>query len=253
MNPPSAQTVLLAFAPMIDSELSRFVLRHHGISFREERHLFGWASLIALFRGGTLQIPLLSGAGLALAGPRAIADHFDRIAPAENRLVPVDPRLASEVEADWQRFNGVLASATAVIGYYYLLPQRAVMIEPFSRGVPGAEARALKVVYPALAGLFKLLLRLDADHVREALAQTRAFFDETDRRVADGRAYLAGDRLTLSDIALATACAPVLLPQNYGSPMPPLGHMPSELRAIISEMRDHKTAQFVEEIFRKHR
>ena len=249
----TAPWTLLTFAPMIDSELSRFVLNHYAVGYRETPHLFGWASILALFRGGTPQIPLLSGRRPSLAGPRAIADHFEAICPVETKLIPANGLLSTQIDADLARFNGILASATAVLGYYHLLPHRAIMIEPFSRGVPAIEATVLKAIYPAFAGLFKILLQLSAAHARDALDQTRAIFDETDRRLADGRQYLVGDCLTLSDLALATAAAPVLLPQNYGSPMPPLALMPAELQAIISEMRQHETARFVERIFRDHR
>jgi glutathione S-transferase len=253
MDSTTVPAALLTFPPMIDSELSRFVLNHYGVAYREEPHIFGWASILALFRGGTVQIPLFSGKGASLAGPRAMVDHFETNHPIEKRLIPANSVLSTQVEADWYRFNGILAGATAVLGYYHLLPHRAIMIEPFCRGVPKIEASMLTSNYSVFAGLFKLLLQLNAMHARDALTQTRAIFDETDRRLADGRQYLVGDYLTLSDIALATAAAPVLLPEGYGSPMPPIEHMPSQLQAIISEMRQHETARFVEKIFRNHR
>jgi len=244
---------LLVFAPMIDSEFARFILRHYGVAYAEEPHLFGWASLLALFRGMTFQIPLLTGAGPALGGPERIAAHFETIVPPEKRLIPEDGMLAAQVAADMQRFHGTLGDQTGVIGYYHLLPERALMMEPFTRGIPAGEARVLARIYPAFAGLFKLLLRLNPAHAAEALDQTRILFEEVDRRLADGRAFLVGDRLTLSDLALATAAAPVLLPPNYGSPMPPFDAMPSALKAIVLELRQHPTAKYVERIFRDYR
>jgi hypothetical protein len=44
---------LLTFAPMVDSETSRFILRHYGIDYRERPHVFAWGSLLALWRGST--------------------------------------------------------------------------------------------------------------------------------------------------------------------------------------------------------
>ena len=243
---------LLTFAPMIDSELSRLVLGNYGIAYREVRHLFGWASILALFRGGTVQIPLLSWEKRSIAGPRAMVEYFDAHCASEKRLVPTDTFLSAQVNADWDRFNGTLGNATAVLGYYHLLPHREIMMEPFCRGVPDAEASALGTIYPAFAGLFKLLLNLNASHASDALAETRALFDETDRRLADGRQFLVGDHLTLSDFALASAAGPVLLPENSGSPMPPFERMPGELQAIIVEFRKHDTAHFVETMFKEY-
>jgi len=45
-----ARYSLLTFAPMVDSELCRFVLMHYTTPYRELPHTFGWGSLLALGR-----------------------------------------------------------------------------------------------------------------------------------------------------------------------------------------------------------
>jgi glutathione S-transferase len=206
-----------------------------------------------LVRGGTPQIPLLYGDGPKCAGPRPIVDYYEPKCPPEKRLIPANSQAAMQVNADWARFNGILAGSTAVLAYYHLLPHRSIMIEPFTRGVPGPEAAVVKAAYPAFAGLFKVLLRLSPANAQDALTQIRILFEEADARLADGRPFLVGDALTLGDIALATATAPLLLPSNYTAPIPLFADMPPELQAIITEMRQHPTARFVERIFREYR
>jgi glutathione S-transferase len=245
-------STLLSFAPMIDSECCRFVLNHYDVAYRETPHVFGWASVLAVVHGATPQIPLWYGDGPRCAGPRAIVDYQETKCPPEKRLIPPNSRLAMQVNADWARFNGIMAGSTAVLAYYHLLPHRDIMIEPFCRGVPAVEAAAVRMAYPAFAGLFRLLLRLNPANAADALTQTRILFDEADRRVSGGAPYLVGEALTLSDIALATAAAPLLLPENYGAPIPVFAGMPPELQAIISELRQHPTAGFVQRIFREH-
>ena len=89
-EPAAADTAsLLTFAPMIDSEACRFALNHYGVRYREDAHIFGWASVIALWRGWTVVIPLLGGDGHRLAGARTIVDHFDRRCPSERKLFAV--------------------------------------------------------------------------------------------------------------------------------------------------------------------
>jgi glutathione S-transferase len=97
-----------------------------------------------------------------------------------------------------------------------------------------------------------LLLRLNPANAADALTRTRILFDEADHRVCGGASYLVGEALTLSDIALAIAAAPLLLPDNYGAPIPAFAAAPPELQAIISELRQHPTAGFVQRIFRDH-
>ena len=81
-----------------------------------------------------------------------------------------------------------------------------------------AHARAVS----ALKSLFALLLRLKPEAVADSFQQSLRIVDAVDARVADGRRYLWGDRLTLSDISFATALAPFLLPSGYSAPIPDL-------------------------------
>ncbi|MGE5723062.1 MAG: hypothetical protein ACM3YM_11445 [Sphingomonadales bacterium] len=241
---------LLTFAPMIDSELSRLVLRHHRVAYEERDHLFAWVSLLTLFHGGYGRVPLLYGKRVRLTGPRPIAEHYDAAAREERKLIPLREPLARGVELDWVRYNGRLAFDTAAITYFHLLPACALMTPIFAAPLPRTEARLLPGVYGPTRTLFKLLLRLNPAHVGNALARVRIAFDRTDERLADGRPYLAGDRLTLSDLSLISAAAPLLLPDGYGARLPPLEQMPSPLGAIIVELRRHPTADFVQRVYR---
>ncbi|HEY2230076.1 MAG TPA: glutathione binding-like protein [Xanthobacteraceae bacterium] len=244
-----APPALLTFAPMIDSETCRLVLGHYAIPYREEPHLFGWVSILALWHGWTLRVPVLYGTGLRLAGPRSMVDHFDEVCPVERKLVPARQPLHGQVEADWDLYNGELGAHTAVLAYFHLLPHRDIMIEPFFRGVPRTEAFVLGRSYPMLSAMLTFLLQLSAGNAQDALTEIRMIFEKTDARVADGRRYLAGDTLTLADVGLAAAAAPLLLPAGYRSPIPPFERMPPELQAIVTEMRQHDTARFAQRIY----
>ena len=251
-SPAAAPHSLLTFAPMVDSETCRFVLKHYAIPYRERPHAFAFGSLLALWYGGTLRVPLLYGGGLRLAGPRQIVDRFDGSCPIERRLVPSRQPWHLQIEADWNLYNGQLATHSAVLAYFHLLPHREIMIEPFFRGVPAAEASALRGSYPLLRGLFNILLQLSEPKARDALIRIRMIFDRTDARVRDGRRYLVGDRVSLADFGLAAAAAPLLLPDGYGSPIPPLDRMPSAYAKIVEELRQHPTAEFVQHIYARH-
>jgi hypothetical protein len=98
--PAEAPLSLLTFAPMIDCETSRLVLGHYVIAYREQPHVFGWVSLLALRHAFTLRVPVLYGQGLRLAGPRRIVDHFDESCPVERKLIPAGMPFHAQVEAD---------------------------------------------------------------------------------------------------------------------------------------------------------
>lgn len=245
--------VLITFPPSLDSETGRFLVEHYGIESCERRHALIFSSFVTMWHGFTPVFPLLYGDSFRLAGPRAIVDYFDPQSPAELKLLPADPSGLQTVEADWPLFNESLAFATATFAYYYLLPHRNLMIRPLSEGTPAFERKTVELAYPVFAGVLRVLLRLSLRKVQEASAQIRTMFGEVDARLADGRKFLVGERLTLSDIAFAVAAAPVVLPDGYGGPIPPFEEMPAEVQAIVTEMRSHAAGAFALRIYREQR
>jgi glutathione S-transferase len=245
--------VLITFPPSLDSETSRFLIEHYGLESCERRHTLIFSTLVTLWHGYTVVFPLLYGDSFKLAGPRPIVDHFDPQAPPGLRLLPTDPSELRQVEADWTLFNVTLAFATADFAYYYLLPHRDRMIEPLTQGVPAFERKAVERAYPLFAGLLRVLLRLSSSKAQQAVAQIRTMFDSVDARLADGRRFLVGDRLTLSDLSFAVAAAPVVLPAGYGGPMPSFHDMPSQVQAVVTEMRGRPAGAFAFRIYQEHR
>jgi glutathione S-transferase len=240
---------MLTFGPMIDSELSRFLLWRYGLSYRERRHMFGWASVLALVHGGTGQIPLIYGNRVKLTGPRAIIDQYETRCDPSQILIPAQEPLRTQVESDWVSFNGELAAYTARIAYFHLLPHRDILLEPFVRGIPALEAKLTPALYPALRSLFTVLLRLNEKTVADSLAQASRIVDDVDRRIADGRRFLWGSAVTLSDVSFATALAPLLLPEGYTAPIPSYSQMPTELRRLIDSFRQRPSSALVSRIY----
>ena len=247
-----AEPTLITFPPSLDSELSRFLLAHYQIRHEERRHTLIFCFFVTLWHGFTLLFPLFYGRALRLDTVRKIADHFDPLARPERKLLPEDAD-RPKVEADWPVFNDTLAFATATFAYYHLLPHRSIMIRPLSEGAPRFESGAVRLAYPVFAGLLRVLLRLTKARANEAFGKARAVFEAVDARLSDGRRYLVGDRLTLSDVAFAVAAAPFVLPDGYGGPLPTLSQMPPVMQRAIAETRARPAGQFALRIYEHHR
>jgi glutathione S-transferase len=245
--------VLITFPPSLDSETSRFLVEHYGIESCERRHTLIFSFFVTLWHGYTPVFPLLYSDSFRLVGPRPIVDHFDPQSRPDLRLLPTDPDELRQVELDWTLFNVTLAFATADFAYYYLLPHRDRMIRPLTEGVPAFERKAVEIAYPIFAGLLTLLLRLSLSKAQQAAAQIRTTFDAVAARLADGRKFLVGGRLTLSDIAFSVAAAPVVLPAGYGGPIPSFDEMPSEVQAMVTETRSHPAGAFALRIYQEQR
>jgi glutathione S-transferase len=255
MTEPGAahDPVLITFPPSLDSELARFLLEHYGIKHQERRHTLVFSSLITLWHGGTVIFPLLYGHSFKLVGPRPMADYFDTRCAADLRLWPQAENQKSQAESDWTLFNNSLAFATASFAYYYLLFHRDLMIKPLSLGAPDFERRTVERAYPIFAWLLRTLLRLSPKKVQDSLVQIRTIFAAVDTRLASGARFLVGDQLTLSDLAFSVAAAPVVLPPGYGGPMPSFSEMPSQVQAVVNEMRAHQAGAFALRIYQEQR
>ena len=72
-------------------------------------------------------------------------------------------------------------------------------------------------------------------------------------RLQDDRPFLLGDRLTAADLSFAALAAPVLLPAEYGVPMPALDETPAALQEVIRELRGTPAGAFALRLYRAHR
>lgn len=245
---PSALT-MLTFAPMVDSETSRLLLARYGIAYRESDRMVGVSSLLTLFHGGNGLVPLLYGGSVKLTGPMPIAQQFDPLAAAYLRLIPDDAATAAQVKTDWATYNGGMGSDVAQFAYFHLLPERALMVPIFADPVPPVEAWLTPPLYPAMSAFISKLLKLSAANAAQGADNMRRTYDETDQRIADGRPFLCGERMTLGDVALAAAAAPLLQPRGYGAKMPPVDCMPAPVHALIKDFRARPTAAFVQRLY----
>lgn len=247
----TTRATLLTFPPMIDGELTRFVLDQQGVPYAETPHIALVSNLMAYRRIGSITLPVLSGVGPDIGGARPIIDWSEARCPPDRRLMPDDPAPRAEVETLWKRANDDLAAASAAFAYFHLLPIKPIMIMPLSRGAPGWEVFVTRLFYPVFRAFIGKVLGLTAEKAATSLTVIRTVFGEVDARLADGRPFLTGDRVTLADIAMATAAAPLLLPQGYGAPIPKLEEMPPVLQDLVAELRRTRTAEFVQRVYRQ--
>ncbi len=247
-----APLTLVTFPPSLDSELARFLLDHHRVPYREERHTLGFSSLVTLVRAGTVRFPLVHGQGLRLFRVLDLAAHLERTAPPGRRLLPPGTDL-DRARADWPLFHVTLGTATTRLAYSHLLPLREVMTGPLSDGTPRLERVAVKRGYPAFAAVLRLLLRLTPERVRAAGATLEEVMAAVDDRLADGRPHLLGAVLTLSDVVFAVAAAPAVWPEQYGGAIPRLEATPPALRDVVSRTRERPSGAHALRIYREHR
>lgn len=247
---------LITFPPSSDCENARWVLDHYGIAYREEPHAPPFFLPVLYWNRGRA-VPMYVDPDVRLSGLTAIIQHFEALAAPERRLLV--PGLQAEIQRLWADYDFDMDHATVTWAYTVLLPNRRLMIEPLSLGAPALERFTVRYLYPLPALFLWIALKLGKARAAQALAVLRRYFKTVDERLADGRPYLAGDRLTLADIAFAVAGAPLVLPLGYGGhpgrqgPLPTLDQAPAEMQSVVRELRDTPAGRFVLRLYREDR
>jgi glutathione S-transferase len=250
MHMGTSKVTMLTFAPTLDTEQARLMLDYYGVDYREKDHLVPWAMLLTQLHGGNGKVPLVYGKGVAASGPMEIATHYDTSLPEPLKLVPTETAAATQFAADWALTNGTMSAGTAIYAYYYLLPEKKLMAPIFAAPTPWLQRVTMPLFYPLMRKMIAAQLKLSPERAEEARGRILASFDETDRRVADGRLYLNGDeRMTLADIALAAAAAPLLLPKGFGTVLPTVEQSPAPMAELMRSLAQRPTARFVQRLY----
>lgn len=243
----TARLVTIPFSHFCDK--ARWALERGAIRFREEGHapLLHW--LPAMRTGASRTVPTLWTEQGAINDSTDILRWVDRQLDEPQRLFPADARGAEGVAKDVadleELFDRSLGPATRRWAYFHLLQDRRACAILFTNGVPAWESAVSKAAFPVVRALMRRGMKIDAAHAARSEARVRALFADVERRLADGRRYLTGDRFTAADLTFASLAAPVVLPPAYAERLMPLELLPDAIRAELDGFRTRVAGEFV--------
>ena len=90
-------------------------------------------------------------------------------------------------------------------------------------GVPAWERRVFPFVLAPAKLYINRYLDIDDATAARALERVDEELDAVAELLSDGRRYLVGDRFSAADLAFAALCAPLVVPVEYGTPLPQPG------------------------------
>jgi glutathione S-transferase len=231
-------------------EKARWALDRAGIDYAEERHVQGAHIVVSRLAGGHGTVPVLICEDGVLAESEAIVRWADAALPPERRLL-LDA--GPEVLALCRRFDAGLGPDGRRLMYAHMLSHRELMLRYNDVGVPAWEDRALRTLWRLSRPFASYRLGLGPRTIADDTPRVRAEFDAVASRLADGRPYLAGDRFTAADLTFAALAAAVLVPPEYGTPLPQPDEMPEEVASEVRAFREHPAGAFALRMFREER
>lgn len=234
-------------------EKARWALDRAGVSYRERAHLqiFHWVAVRRA--GGKKTAPVLVCGDRVLADSADILDEADAQAPPDRRLFPDDTAAAAEVRALQHEFDTRLGPHGRRWMYNGLHGRRDIALAYACTGVPTWQRRSLSVLYPAAARIIDRVLDVSPATAAQSEQEVIAVFDQVAQRLGDGRPYLCGERFTAADLTFAALAASVLMPPEYGVPLPQPEELPQPMARKVQKLRAHPAGAFALTMFRQER
>lgn len=233
-------------------EKARWGLTHAGVGYVEEAHLQVFHYLAVRRHGSRGMVPVLVGDSGVVADSTAILQFLDSRLPDSCKLYPEPQR--AEVEALEEHFDEKLGVETRRWVYFHWMTQSAgEVLKTAAHGVPGWQRLAAPLLFPLLRLFLQRKLAISRANVDQGVRVITGIFDEVAARLGDGRPFLCGSRFTAADLAFACMAAPVILPPEYGIPLPAPDRAPQPAREDIRRFRAHPAGRFALRLFAERR
>jgi glutathione S-transferase len=233
------------------NEKVRWALDYKRIAHTRRSMLPGIHRLIARRLAGVVTSPVLVIDGQGIGDSTAILQAIEERWP-EPPLYPADPaerERALELE-DW--FDEELGPDIRRAVYHELLPYPDLVVPLFTDGASDFSKKMLRRSFPVLRLGMKQILNIHEEPAMRSRAKSIAALDRLEQELG-GRDYLVGNRFTVADLTAASLFYPIALPPQFPYTSPRFEDLPQGAQEFLGEMRERPGAQWVAEMYRRHR
>jgi glutathione S-transferase len=234
-------------------EKARWALERADIAYRESAHLQVVHWIPVARAGGRKTAPVLVWGDRVFADSAEIVEEASARGRPDRSLFSDEPAVAAEVRALQREFDEVLGPEGRRWMYFNLRGRRDIAIAYGCTGVPTWQRRALPLVYPLAARIIDRYLDITPASAERSELEVGAVLDSVAERLGDGRPYLCGEVFSAADLTFASLAAPLLMPPEYGVPLPQPGELPPAMAAKVREFRAHPAGAHALKMFRKER
>ncbi len=253
MSAEAAENLLITIPISHFCEKARWALERGGIPYTECPHLQVFHRFAVRRAGGGRTAPVLVMGDRVLADSSEILEAASAKAPPELRLYPDDPEAAAEVRALQRDFDERLGPEARRWMYYELRGRRDIASEYGCTGIPAWQRRSLPLVYPVASRIIDHVLDVTPASAGAARAEVERTFDEVGERLSDARPYLCGEHFSAADLTFAALAAAVLMPPEYGVPLPQPEALPAAMATEVRRLRQHPAGAHALRMFAEER
>jgi glutathione S-transferase len=225
-------------------EKARWALDRAGLPYREARHVQGLHRLAARRAGGGGTVPVLVTPQGAIGDSAEILAWVDERLEPEQRLYPAEASERAAVTALARRFDEVLGPSARRLIYVHVMAVGRPMLAVNNAGVPRWEDRALRWGWPLGKRFVEHALEIGPGVEIGDEALVWGEFDHVAELLSDGRPHLLGERFGAADLTFAALSAAVILPPDYGVPLPQPDSLPAPTAALVRRAREHPAGRY---------
>jgi glutathione S-transferase len=233
------------------NEKVRWALDYKHIPHTRRSMLPGVHRLITKRLAGIVTSPVLTIDGESIGDSSAILQAIEERWP-EPPLMPADEeqrRRALELE---DFFDEELGPHIRRAVYNELLPYPDVVVPLFTEGATGASRVLLRGTFPLLRIGMRQTMNIYDEPSARSRDKTVAALDVLEEELGDNE-YLVGNSFSMADLTAASLFYPIALPPEYPYPSPRWEDLPEGARAFLGQLRGRRGAQWVGEMYRRHR
>jgi glutathione S-transferase len=227
-------------------EKARWALDRAGVPYRERAHLQVVHWFHVKRAGGGWTAPVL------VCGSTVLGESADIVAWADERgglsLYPEE-----EVRTLERDFDERLGPHGRRWMYDSIRDDKSLVGKYALVGVPNWERRAVPIAFPMVRRVIDRYFKITPESAAQSLRISREVFDSVGERLSDGRPYLVGDRFSAADLTFAALAAPLIVPPEYGVPLPQPDELPAAMADVVRELRDHPAGRFALDMYRNER
>jgi glutathione S-transferase len=234
-------------------EKARWALGRAGMRYREVCHVQGIHRVAARLAGGGATVPVLVTPDGVLPESGEILEWVDeRLAP-DQRLFPAEPSEREDVKALCRRFDVELGPSGRRLMYVHMLAQPEVTLRFNNAGVPPWEDQLVRRGWPLVVRFMQWALGIRPGIEVEDEAVVFRELDFVAGRLADGRAHLCGEHFGAADLTFAALCAAIVLPSQYGVPLPQPNLLAPDTAQLVERAREHPAGRYALRMFAEER